>query len=110
MRKIVKPYSVKYPNAIRVQKGTSVLILKEETKPEWQGWVWCQSNDGQTGWISKDYLEIQGNTAILKHDYDAKEVDVTASETVHVLKEENGWAWIQKIDTTEGWIPIENLE
>jgi uncharacterized protein YgiM (DUF1202 family) len=110
MRKVITSYSVVYPNAIRVSKGTSVTILKAEEKPEWDGWVWCKSDDDQTGWISRDYLESRDGIIQLNRDYDAKEVAVEASENVQVLKEEKGWAWVRKTDGTEGWIPIENLE
>lgn len=47
MRKVLKPYEVTYPNAIRVRKGSSLLILREETNPARMGWLWCRSEDGQ---------------------------------------------------------------
>jgi uncharacterized protein YgiM (DUF1202 family) len=110
MRKVLKPYEVKYLNAIRVRKGSSLLILREETNPAWKGWLWCRSEDGQEGWISKDYMDIQGSKAIMNRDYDAREVAVQASEMVQVLNQENGWSWVRKSDGSEGWIPSENLE
>jgi len=110
MRKVVKAYEVVYPNAIRVLKGAPILILREETNPEWAGWLWCRSEDGQEGWISKDFLEIKDSHATMNRDYDAREVAVQPDELVQVLKEEHGWVWVKKSDSSEGWIPIANLE
>lgn len=110
MRKVIKPYEVVYTNAICVRKGTSLLILREETNPAYAGWLWCRSEDGQEGWISKDFMEIEGNQAEMDRDYDAREVAVSALEVVQVLKEEHGWSWVKKDDNSEGWIPSENLE
>lgn len=109
-RKVVKAYEVVYPNAIRVKKDARVSILREETNPKWAGWVWCRSDDGQEGWISKDFLTIVGSNATINRDYDAREVAVQPQESVQVLKEEHGWAWVKKADDSEGWIPAENLE
>ena len=110
MRKVIKAYEVAYPNAICVRKGSSLSILREETNPDWAGWLWCRSEDGQEGWISKDYMNINGTQATITRDYNAKEVAVQPSEIVQVLLEERGWSWVQKSDGTEGWIPSENLE
>lgn len=110
MRKVIKAYEVVYPNAIRVLKDAVILILREETNPEWAGWLWCRSEDGQEGWISKDYLEVNGSSATMIKDYDAREVAVQPEELVQVLKEEHGWVWVKKSDSSEGWIPLANLE
>lgn len=109
MRKVTKAYDVVYPDAIKVQKGARLSVLREETNPAWAGWLWCRSDDGQEGWISKDFLEIDGRNAVMTRDYDAREVSVRPEETVQVLKEERGWSWVRKTDGSEGWIPTENL-
>ena len=108
-RRVIANYEVVHQNAICVTRGTRVVVTERKTKPEWLGWIWCESEDGQTGWISKSYLDIQGHQAVLTHDYDAREVEVSAGELVNVLKEEHGWAWIKKQSGSEGWIPTENL-
>ena len=110
MRKVIKAYEVVYPNAICVRKGNSLLILREETNPAWAGWLWCRSEDGQEGWISKDFMEIDGAKAKMNRDYDAREVAVQALEMVQILKQEHGWCWVKKGDGSQGWIPSENLE
>ncbi len=110
MPKVIKSYDVVYPNAIRVLRGTRLLILREETNPAWEGWLWCRAEDGQEGWISKEYMDIEGSAATMNRDYDAKEVSVRASDSVEVIKVERGWSWVKKVDGSEGWIPSENLE
>lgn len=110
MRNVIKSYDVVYPNAIRVPKGMTLAMLREETNPAWDGWLWCRSSDGQEGWISKDYMSVNGSSATMIRDYDAKEVAVQESDIVEVLKVERGWSWIKKFDGSEGWIPSENLE
>jgi SH3-like domain-containing protein len=107
MRKVLRAYEIAYPNALCVRKGESLRILREETNPAWAGWLWCRSDDGQEGWVSKDYLVIDGERGVLKLDYDAREVAVAPLEIVEVLREERGWCWVRKQDGAEGWVPGE---
>ncbi len=110
MRKIRHAYDAIYTDAIVVAKGEVVVVQKRETKPEWAGWVWCILANGKSGWISENYLKINGVAGILLKDYDAREASVKTGEQVKVLQIESGWAWIRKADLSEGWIPVENLE
>jgi SH3-like domain-containing protein len=87
-------------------KGAEVSILKEGANPDWAGWLWCRSKDGQQGWISKDFLDLANQqSALMNRDYDAKEVAVEISDRVELLKE-LGWAWVRKTDGAEGWVPM----
>lgn len=109
MPRVRKAYEIVYPNAIKLRQGAEVHVLRRESKPEWRGWLWCEARDGQSGWISETHLDIRGDRATLKVDYDAREVSLLEGETVEILKEENGWSWVKKADASEGWVPSENL-
>lgn len=106
-KKILKPHVDIPPNPIVAKKGARGSIIQYDPRPEWKGWIQCSLDDGQTGWISDSYLEIQGSRITFKKDYNAIEIQVQAGEDVEILREDNGWAWIRRADGVEGWIPAQ---
>lgn len=91
-----------------VMRGESVIVTYESE--EWPGWIWCINKEGKSGWTPINYLEISGESAVAKQDYDAAELTVRAGDELMVLDEESGWCWCAFGDDEKGWVPTENLE
>lgn len=108
-RTVIENYEVAYTNPIRLRIGDKVQITKRETNPDWLGWVFCIDKNGISGWVSKNYLKIEGSSAEVLKNYDASELAVTAGEQVYCLMTEFGWAWVRNNQKLEGWVPVKNL-
>jgi SH3-like domain-containing protein len=91
-----------------IMKGESVVVTYESE--EWPGWIWCINKDGKSGWAPMSYLEITGESAVAKRDYDATELTVRAGDELTVLDEESGWCRCSFGEDEKGWVPSENLE
>ena len=55
--------------------------------------------------MPENWAEIEGDSCVMKRDYDATELCVRGDEVVTVEFEESGWAWATTV-TGEGitWI------
>jgi Variant SH3 domain len=91
-------------------KGDIVRIGREfKEDPEWRDWIACTDQNGSTGWVPKQYLDISGNQGTALHDYSAAELNVTSGDVVIIHRMANGWAWSEKTTGERGWIPIRNI-
>jgi hypothetical protein len=61
-------------------------------------------------WVPKDYLEYQGQTAVLVKDYNAKELSVGVGQRVAIEDSAAGWYWCLNQGGEEGWVPQKNIE
>ncbi|MCJ7713441.1 hypothetical protein MUO66_03160, partial [Candidatus Bathyarchaeota archaeon] len=88
------------------KKGELLIIGKRDT--EYKGWVWITVNSGKQGWAPIQYLQIKEgpNTAEVKQDYNAKELDTILGEELTLHYELNDWGWVEKRDGSIGWIPM----
>jgi uncharacterized protein YgiM (DUF1202 family) len=93
-----------------VNKGDRVE--GQEKKTEWEGWLWCRTADGVTGWIPKNYLrkdlDKTGYYSALR-DYNARELTAHIGQSIIILDEQSGWALVKTNSQETGWIPIRNL-
>jgi hypothetical protein len=76
----------------------------------WEGWLWCTSRDGISGWIPEAWLICKGSSANLTRDYDATELSVHPGETVTGELEASGWVWVKNQKNKQGWVPLDCLE
>ncbi|WP_165020951.1 SH3 domain-containing protein [Dysgonomonas sp. ZJ279] len=115
---VIKDWITDYPNPITLRGGQVVMIdnSKKDDTPDWQGWVWCISNDN-AGWVPEQILQIRDRTsssiskAMVLEDYSAKEHNVAVGETVVGDRIVNGWLYCRKMDEEVfGWIPLSNLD
>ncbi|MDG0815820.1 SH3 domain-containing protein [Bdellovibrio svalbardensis] len=106
---VVETYEVVYTSPIRLKVGEDVTITERETNPEWLGWVFCLDANGTSGWVSEKYLQINGNFGQVIKNYDATELGVEKGESVSLINEEFGWAWVKNSAGNEGWVPLKNL-
>ena len=84
------------------------MLQRRET--EWPGWIWCTNDSGKSAWVPENWVEIEGDSCVMKRDYDSTELSVEAGEVLSVESEESGWAWATKEGRESGWVPLENLE
>lgn len=68
-----------------MKEGDRLQLLKQETKPEWLGWIYCRAKIGKEGWIFKDLLKITGEQATALEDYDAIELNASPTDEVEVF-------------------------
>jgi RimJ/RimL family protein N-acetyltransferase len=100
-------YTNAYPDPIRLTTGQTVSVGRRDT--EFPGWIWTQPSTGDAGWAPTVYLAISGGHATVLQDYAAIELDLTAGETVTVLRLLGSWAWIRKGSDGEGWVPDSHI-
>ena len=91
-----------------IMKGECLVVAYESEK--WPGWIWCINKEGKSGWTPMSYLEITGESAVARRDYDAVELTVRVDDELKVLDEESGWCWCLFGGDEKGWVPTENLE
>lgn len=107
-----------YENPIILKKDEKVVInlAIKETDPEWVNWVWCIADNGMTGWVPIQILNVyetlpnERQIAIVLEDYSAYELPVNQDEIVIGSRCLNGWLWCRKENSTKkGWVPIRCL-
>ncbi len=107
-----------YENPIILKKDERVVInlAIKETDPEWVNWVWCIADNGMTGWVPIQILNVyetlsnERQIAVVLEDYSAYELPVNQGEIVVGSRCLNGWVWCRKENSTkEGWVPIRCL-
>lgn len=108
-----------YENPIILKKDEKVVInlAIKETDPEWVNWVWCIADNGTTGWVPIQILNVYETLpngrqiAIVLEDYSAYELPVNQDEIVIGSRCLNGWLWCRKENSTKkGWVPIRCLK
>ncbi len=109
--KAIKDWISNYPNPIELEQNDVVKIIrKEETNPNWKGWIFC-SILNSSGWIPEQIIDnIGGRKGLIREKYSAKELNIEKGEKLIGLKKLNGWFWVRrKLDDDEGWLPIDIL-
>ncbi len=76
--------------------------------PGWT-WRWCRDVQGREGWAPEALLTVAGDVAILREDYDARELTVAVGARLIVERELAGWALCLAEDGARGWVPLECL-
>lgn len=106
----IRPWEGNAPYHLEVKAGDIVTILKQEDKPEWEDWLWCESNS-TSGFIPQDIIEeLNKNTGKVLEDYTAKELNVGAGEIIIGIRKHQGWVFGKnEISKEIGWLPNEIL-
>jgi hypothetical protein len=86
-----------------VRQGDRLRFERREL--EWSGWFWGTDSSGKSAWVPEAWVEIEGDSFVMKRDYNATELSVEAGETLSVGFEEGGSAWAATV-TGEGIIWI----
>jgi hypothetical protein len=107
---VIKIHKADNSQPLVVKRGE--IIEGKEKKTDWEGWLWCRTLHGIKGWIPKNYLQKYQNEpehySVLR-DYNARELTVNIGQSLLILDEESGWAYVKTASQEEGWIPLQNL-
>lgn len=99
-------YTIAYPDPLILQPGEKVNIIKSENaESDWFGWHFCKDKNGKDGWISKDYMDVEGSKGEISKSYSAKELDATEGEEFEIIYSSCGWSWCKNSSNEEGWLP-----
>jgi hypothetical protein len=93
--------------ARRFLPGEVVEVEREDLS--WPDWLLCRQDDGARSWLPKADLELSGDIATLKNEYDSTELNSEADDLVTVERAYGGWAWCTTNDGRAGWLPEEKL-
>lgn len=107
---VTASYTRQYEDPIVASRGERVTAGKRETwstDPEY--WVWCTGDAGTSGWIPETFLDIDGEQAVLRQDYSALELSVTAGERLTGYEQAAGWVWSVNAAGERGWVPLDNV-
>jgi hypothetical protein len=108
--KVTKGHKIEFRAPLIAVKGEIVEGEKRET--EYEGWLWCQNNDGINAWVPETHLEPTSDSGKFQflRDYNSRELNVEEGQEVIVLEEDSGWIWVRTTLGEEGWIPLENVQ
>ena len=63
--------------------------------------IWATDPRGRSGWVHQGYLD--GDTVL--RDYDARELDGNAGDSVRMIELAGGWWWVENEIAERGWLP-----
>ncbi|MBL7164044.1 MAG: hypothetical protein ISS57_15715 [Anaerolineales bacterium] len=112
--RVIKAYESDYTEPWCMCGGEQLKIGERDS--EWDGWVWCINQEGESRWVPEDFMERQGDTCVALRNYESTELSVQLGEVLSMGAEESGWAWCTKdADKADqagesGWVPLECLE
>ena len=96
------------PEPLMLRAGQRVRYERRES--EWEGWLWCTSESGETGWVPEAWLTLRGPFAVAQRDYCARELTVRRGTVVSGSLIECGWLWATTDAGVSGWVPLRVLE
>lgn len=104
--KAIENYSICYPEHLNLAPDETVEVIKsEDTNSDWFGWHYCKDKNGKEGWISNDYMIVEGSSGKILKSYTAKELNATVGDEFFVLYNSCGWSWCKNSNGEEGWLP-----
>ena len=104
----IADYDSAYPESLMLRAGQGVRFERRET--EWEGWLWCTSEHGETGWVPEAWLSLGATFAVAQRDYCARELTVRRGAVVTGSLVESGWLWATTDTGVFGWVPLRVLE
>ena len=103
LARVSADYQAAYPDPLILAAGDSVRVIKRD--PEFPGWLWCTDQRGKSAWVPESYLDLRGNSGVLRQNYSSAELTVCAGEQLTLLKFECGWFWACRASGQPGWVP-----
>jgi hypothetical protein len=92
-------YRARHRNPIAVVTGESVILgIRDVDQPEF---IWATDPRGRSGWVHQSCL--QGDVVL--RDYDARELDANAGDSVRLVELLGGWWWAENEIGERGWLP-----
>lgn len=106
--RVIADHDCADPEPITLRAGERMRY--ERRQSEWDGWLWCISDSGATGWVPEAWLTLQGSFATLRRDYCARELTVRPGTVVAGSLIESGWLWATADGHAYAWVPLNVLE
>ncbi|MCP4981874.1 MAG: ligand-binding protein SH3 [Gammaproteobacteria bacterium] len=102
---VIKEHISNYPRPIKFKSAEHFEVGIED--PEYPGWIWVITREGNEGWAPLEYIEILPGTrgGIAKYDYCARELDVELGERLQIDDRHCGWLKASNSRGKSGWIP-----
>jgi hypothetical protein len=95
----------------KAKKGE--IVVGEEKPTQWEGWLYCENEQGIEGWVPKAFInKIPNKKKLFKfnRDYNAYELSASKGDLVEIRETVSGWALVASENGELGWIPLENLD
>jgi len=92
-------YRARHRNPIAVVTGETVILGIRDV--DWPEFIWATDPRGRSGWVHQSAL--QENVAT--RDYDARELDANAGDSVRLVELLGGWWWAENEISERGWLP-----
>jgi ketosteroid isomerase-like protein len=100
---------VQYPDPIRVSRGDRVTVVRRDER--FTRWLWCVASDGRAGWVPETALtSTDPGPSRMVDSYEATELPAMRGALVRVIREFDGWAWVESAEGRRGWMPVTVLE
>ncbi|MCP4247550.1 MAG: hypothetical protein GY778_10920 [bacterium] len=106
--RVVRAHELGHADPLVLKKGDRVPFERRQT--EWDGWLWCSTPTGESGWIPEPWVKIQGDVCVVQRDYNALELAVQPGATLEAILTESGWLLAISSTGTTGWVPLECVE
>jgi uncharacterized protein YgiM (DUF1202 family) len=106
--KVITNYTSAFSDPLKIRNGEELLLRRKETV--WDGWLWCTTDEGKSGWIPESFVDTTGDLGTANRDYDATELTVMVGDELEILEEASSWVWCRDTTGTLGWVPLDNLE
>ena len=105
---VVRAYQTPLGRSWVVRKGERVRF--ERRKTDFEGWIWCIKESGESAWVPESWVEIEGGTCVFLRDYDSTELNVERGDVVDGELKASGWLWATNNRGDEGWVPLNCLK
>jgi hypothetical protein len=106
--RVIAPHRPGPGEPLVAREGDGLRFERRAT--EWEGWLWCITGEGRSGWVPESWVEIAGETCLMRRDYDATELAVTAGDEVVGELTASGWIHVRHENGKAGWVPLRVLE
>jgi len=101
--KLRRDYRPQNRTPIAFKAGEKVVLGIRDT--DWPEFIWATDARGRSGRVHKDRLD--GDLAI--RDYDGRELDANAGDSVRLVELAGGWWWAENSIGELGWLPERDL-
>lgn len=108
LARVIEDYEAPYSDPIKVRAGDEIAI-DHSRETDLEGWLWCTSRAGKSGWVPEAYIDQQGASGCVRCDYDAIELTVRVGDKLVLHKEESGFFWATDEAGRNGWVPSTHL-
>jgi SH3-like domain-containing protein len=108
-RTLRETHQASYADPITLSKGEPLALTGREDVWDGHRWLWAVAQDGREGWVPDGLITDGPAGPVAAGDFSALELSCSAGAAVEIIWQTHGWAWCQKTDGSEGWLPLRIL-